>query len=188
MTSAHGVTPLRLPLPVGMPAVELIRPRSAGDAPEVRKVKEAWLADLYVTVDLNQLDNVCVAPGAVQYLPRPNGRQTPDAARLCPHLPRPAERVSRRPGGHRRGHARRRRRRPGGLDRGQLSRPPGGHPVPHLHQRECRRTHGGLPRGAADQRQPAALPPDRRHRPAGVRAGRLQQRSAGNPRRSSAMP
>src|SRR6185436_13496580 len=48
MTSAHGVTPLRLPLPPGMAAVELIRPRAAGDAPEVRKVKEAWLADMYV--------------------------------------------------------------------------------------------------------------------------------------------
>ena len=84
MTSAHGVTPLRLPLPAGMPAVELIRPRAAGDAPEVRKVKEAWLADLYVTVDLNQLNNVCGA-GALQYLPRPNGRQTPDAL-ACPSI------------------------------------------------------------------------------------------------------
>jgi hypothetical protein len=80
MTAAHGVTPLRLPLPVGMPAVELVRPRNAGDAPEARKVKEAWLADLYVTVDLDQLATLCVVPGAVQYLPRPNGRQAPDAA------------------------------------------------------------------------------------------------------------
>jgi len=78
MTSAHGVTPLRLPLPPGMAAVELIRPRAAGDAPEVRKVKEAWLADMYVAVDLNQLNAVC-GVGALQYLPRPNGRQTPDA-------------------------------------------------------------------------------------------------------------
>jgi hypothetical protein len=78
MTSAHGVTPLRLPLPQGMAAVELIRPRSAGDAPEVRKVKEAWLADMYVAVDLNQLNAVC-GVGALQYLPRPNGRQSPDA-------------------------------------------------------------------------------------------------------------
>jgi hypothetical protein len=80
MTAAHGVTPLRLPLPAGMPAVELVRPRAAGDAPEVRKVKEAWLADLYVTVDLDQLGTLCVVPGAVQYLPRPNGRQAPSAA------------------------------------------------------------------------------------------------------------
>ncbi|HEY7502857.1 MAG TPA: hypothetical protein VH700_02070 [Gemmatimonadales bacterium] len=78
MTAAHGVTPLRLPLPAGMPAVELIRPR-AGDPPEVQKVKEAWLADLYVTVDLNQLGATCAAPGTPQYLPRPNGRQAPDA-------------------------------------------------------------------------------------------------------------
>jgi hypothetical protein len=80
MTAAHGVTPLRLPLPAGMPAVELVRPRNAGDAAEVRKVKEAWLADLYVNVDLNQLATLCVAPGAVQYLARPNGRQAPAAA------------------------------------------------------------------------------------------------------------
>jgi hypothetical protein len=83
MTTAHGVTPLRLPLPVGMPALELIRPRAAGDAPEVRRIKEAWLADLHVTVDLDQLGAACVAPGALQYLPRPNGRQTPDVGD-CP--------------------------------------------------------------------------------------------------------
>jgi hypothetical protein len=83
MTSAHGVTPLRLPLPPGMQAVELVRPRSAGDAAEVRKVKEAWLADLHVTVDLSQLAAVCVAPGALQYLARPQGRQTPDVL-TCP--------------------------------------------------------------------------------------------------------
>jgi hypothetical protein len=83
MTSAHGVTPLRLPLPAGMPAAELVAPRAGGDAADVRKVKEAWLADLYVTVDLNQLAAVCVGPGALQYLARPNGRQTPDAL-ACP--------------------------------------------------------------------------------------------------------
>ena len=91
MTSAHGVTALKLPLPAGMPAIELIRPQSAGDAPDVRKVKEAWLADLYVTVDLNQLATVCAAPATMQYLPRPGGRQTPAAA--CP-LILPAGRTS----------------------------------------------------------------------------------------------
>jgi hypothetical protein len=83
MTSAHGVTPLRLPLPPGMPASELVRPRAGGDPADVRKVKESWLADLYVTVDLNQLAAACVGPGALQYLARPSGRQTPDVA-SCP--------------------------------------------------------------------------------------------------------
>ena len=80
MSSAHGVTPLKLPLPPGMQAIELIRPRAAGDSPEVKKVKEAWLADFHVTVDLNQLPNACMGAGALQYLPRPGGRQTPTAA------------------------------------------------------------------------------------------------------------
>jgi hypothetical protein len=79
MTSAHGVTALKLPLPAGMPAIQLIKPQSAGDAPDVRKVKEAWLADLYLTVDLNQLATVCNA-GVLTYLPRPGGRQTPPCA------------------------------------------------------------------------------------------------------------
>jgi len=82
MTSAHGVAPLRLPLPGGMPATELVAPRSGGDGADVRKVKESWLADLHFTVDLNQLAAVC-APGALQYLARPNGRQVPDAL-ACP--------------------------------------------------------------------------------------------------------
>ena len=176
MTSAHGVTPLRLPLPPGMPAVELVRPRSAGDDPDARKVKEAWLADLYVTVDLNQLAALCVGPGALQYLARPNGRQTPDAL-ACPLIfnGKP-ERVPGGPGGHRRGHARHRRRRAGELDRGQPARPARGHPVHHVHQRQRGRGHRGLPGRAPDQRERAAVPADDRHRSAGLRAGRLQQR------------
>jgi hypothetical protein len=81
MTSAHGVSALKLPLPTGMPAIELIQPQSPGDAPDVRKVKEAWLADMYVTVDLNQLGLVCA--GALTYLPRPGGKQTPNLL-ACP--------------------------------------------------------------------------------------------------------
>ena len=37
MTSAYGVKPLRLPLPEGMDAVELIRPRNAGDNASFRE-------------------------------------------------------------------------------------------------------------------------------------------------------
>jgi hypothetical protein len=78
MTSAHGVTALKLPLPTGMPAIELIKPQSVADAADVRQVKEAWLADMYITVDLNQLGAVC--GGGLTYLPRPGGKQTPNAA------------------------------------------------------------------------------------------------------------
>lgn len=74
MTGAMNVTPLRLPLPVGMPPIELIRPRSAGDAIGVQNVKMAWKADYYITVDLNLLTTPC-APGAMAVLP---ARVTPD--------------------------------------------------------------------------------------------------------------
>ena len=61
-----------------MDAVELIRPRNAGDNAELQGVKFAWKADWYITVDLAQLANVC-APGAMGQL-RLAGMQTPDAA------------------------------------------------------------------------------------------------------------
>jgi len=81
MTAAMGVTPLRLPLPTGMPAIAMIQPRSAGDAPEVQQVKMAWKADFHMTVDLAQLGSLCTAGMVV--LARPGGRQIPDATD-CP--------------------------------------------------------------------------------------------------------
>lgn len=81
MTSAMGVTPLRLPLPTGMPAIAMIQPRIAGDAPEVQLVKMAWKADFHMTVDVAQLATLCATGMAV--LARPGGRQAPDAA-ACP--------------------------------------------------------------------------------------------------------
>ncbi|HTO72465.1 MAG TPA: hypothetical protein VMJ30_01535 [Gemmatimonadales bacterium] len=78
MTSAMGVTPLRLPLPTGMPPIAMVQPRSGGDTPEVRAVKMAWQADYHLTIDLTQLATVCASGMAV--LPRPGGRQVPDAA------------------------------------------------------------------------------------------------------------
>jgi hypothetical protein len=74
MTGATGVTPLRLPLPAGMPPIELIKPRVAGDPPAVQNVKMAWKADYYIVVDLNLLTTPC-APGAMSVLP---ARVTPD--------------------------------------------------------------------------------------------------------------
>jgi hypothetical protein len=78
MTSAMGVTPLRLPLPVGMPAIAMVQPRNGGDTPEVRQVKMAWKADYHLTIDVAQLPTICAAGMVV--LARPGGRQVPDAA------------------------------------------------------------------------------------------------------------
>jgi len=76
MTGAMGVTPLRLPLPTGMPATELIQPRNAGDTPAVQNVKMAWKADYHIIVDLNLLATPC-APGAMTVLPRVTPDPTP---------------------------------------------------------------------------------------------------------------
>jgi len=51
MTKAHGVRPLKLPLPVNMPPVTLVLPRVAGDVQMVQDVKMAWKSDWYITVD-----------------------------------------------------------------------------------------------------------------------------------------
>ncbi len=62
MTDAFEVDSLRLPLPEGVPAYELIRPLEATDGDPERNVKFAWKADMYVTVDLTDIrtkDSVC---------------------------------------------------------------------------------------------------------------------------------
>jgi hypothetical protein len=78
MTRAMGVTPLRLPLPTGMPPIALIQPRVAGDPLDVQNVKMAWKSDYYITVDLSRLTNstlsICAA-GAMTVLPA--ARQVP---------------------------------------------------------------------------------------------------------------
>lgn len=50
MSAAHGVRPLQLPLPTGMPLWTLLLPRDAADPELVRRVKMAWKADWNVTV------------------------------------------------------------------------------------------------------------------------------------------
>jgi hypothetical protein len=53
MSNAHGVKPLKLPLPEGVPALTLVLPRQPGDNAMVQSVKMAWKADWYITVDAN---------------------------------------------------------------------------------------------------------------------------------------
>lgn len=50
MTSAFGVRPLKLPLPVDMPPVTLVLAKNGGDSPMVQDVKMAWKADWYITI------------------------------------------------------------------------------------------------------------------------------------------
>ncbi len=52
-SGAHAVTELRLPLPTGMPASELVQPRNVADDPQVQEVKYAWRADWHITVPMN---------------------------------------------------------------------------------------------------------------------------------------
>jgi hypothetical protein len=77
-TSAMGVTPLRLPLPTGMPAIAMVQEQNGGDTPEVRLVKMAWKADYHIVVDLNNLATACASGMTVQA--RPGARQVPDLA------------------------------------------------------------------------------------------------------------
>jgi hypothetical protein len=51
MSRAHGVKPLKLPLPANLPAVTLIEPRDGADNAMVQDVKMAWKADWYITLD-----------------------------------------------------------------------------------------------------------------------------------------
>ena len=63
MTGVSGVLPLKLPLPDGMPAIQLVQPRSGGDTPDVQGVKFSWKATAHLTVDMTQLANVNTCAG-----------------------------------------------------------------------------------------------------------------------------
>lgn len=60
MSSVSGVRPLRLPLPTGMDARELILPAQNGDASDVAQVRMANKADLRIVVNMaSPQTNVC---------------------------------------------------------------------------------------------------------------------------------
>lgn len=77
MTAAHGVSPLRLPLPAGVPARALVEPRDAGDDAPTREVKFAWKADWQVIVDAAALETPCASIAAG---PARSGRDVPTGA------------------------------------------------------------------------------------------------------------
>jgi hypothetical protein len=94
-TDAFDTDSLRLPLPQGVPAVELIRPRESSDTESEKSVKFAWNADMYVTVDLGNPtrynDGCGVTPAPVSSPPqaptitvqRSAGRVVPGASQIC---------------------------------------------------------------------------------------------------------
>jgi hypothetical protein len=90
-TGAFGVEELRLPLPEGIPAYELIRPREVGDGAAEQSVKFAWKADFYLTIDLSNLNarsSVCEdGEGATKMWPSITveryGAPAPNRPKLC---------------------------------------------------------------------------------------------------------
>jgi hypothetical protein len=81
-TGAHGVTALNLPLPTGVPPIEMIRPRNAGDAAEVRDVKFAWKADMHIAFDVSNPSAFCTSLADAAVMDRP-GLQKPTAAQCA---------------------------------------------------------------------------------------------------------
>jgi type II secretory pathway pseudopilin PulG len=68
-TNAYGVDSLRLPLPGGVPAAELIAAREGADTQDERDTKFSWKADWYIEIDYDRLDNVCTDPLAITAAP-----------------------------------------------------------------------------------------------------------------------
>ncbi len=92
-TDAYDVDSLKLPLPDGVDASELLAPRDLSDGELARVAKFSWKADMYVTVDLANLSTygaVCGVSGAVPPLP-PSDLASGDigisyAGVLCPGM------------------------------------------------------------------------------------------------------
>lgn len=63
MTGVSGVQPLKLPLPTGMPPIQLILPRNMADDADTRAVKFAWKATAHITVDMALLNTVNTCAG-----------------------------------------------------------------------------------------------------------------------------
>lgn len=84
MTSAFGVRPLKLPLPVNVPPVTLVEPKNAGDSPMVQDVKMAWKSDWYVTIKSGVFDITDTLVMKAQFcdsliIDRPGGLSVPSA-------------------------------------------------------------------------------------------------------------
>ena len=176
MTGASGVTPLRLPLPVGMPPIEMIKPRNGGDTPQVQSVKFAWKATWHMTVDMALLGTPCNAITTI-----PAGHPVPTNAECTLRLPRPGAdgsgppgRVPGRPREHWRGRVRDQRGRPAGLG----ERVAGGarrlDHLHHVHQRRSAQHPSRLPGGAPGQWLDPAATDVGRDRPAALHLGQLQ--------------
>ena len=78
MSSAHGVTPLRLPLSAGVPPIAMIEPRKplVDGAPE-QNVKFAWKADWYIELDLANMGAMCDVGGSITNSIRTAGKAKP---------------------------------------------------------------------------------------------------------------
>ncbi len=93
MSEAHGVRPLKLPLPANLPPVTLVLPKQSGDDAMVQDVKMAWKADMYVTVrssvftigDTNTMKSVFCDSITIE---RPGGLEVPTGA-TCRDIFRP---------------------------------------------------------------------------------------------------
>ncbi len=90
-TGAYGLDSLNLPLPAGVPAREIVRPQEAGDSDLEKATKFAWLADMYVTVDLTTQQaksSICGASAGGSIYPtitvvRPFGGPVPSDSDKC---------------------------------------------------------------------------------------------------------
>lgn len=87
MSAAHGVKPLRLPIPDNVPPEALLAPRDPQDDALLQSVKLAWQADLHVTVhgDVFALGDTTQIPGALcdgglLEIERPAGMEVPTGA------------------------------------------------------------------------------------------------------------
>ncbi len=58
-TDAYGVDSLNVPLPPGVPPIEVIRPREVSDGAMERRAKFAWKADFYIEFDLSGTGSTC---------------------------------------------------------------------------------------------------------------------------------
>ncbi len=89
-SDAFGVPELRLPLPEGVPAYELLGPRRDSDGDGARAVKFSWGADTRVAVDLTDVKSSavhCAGGGPPEWVPAitvtRDGQPTPDPATTC---------------------------------------------------------------------------------------------------------